>query len=72
MFVPAASIFTTADGESSAVYVVDGAKARLRVVQPGEAKDGTVRILSGLDAGAQVVAGGVDRLFDGAPVRVAQ
>jgi RND family efflux transporter MFP subunit len=72
MFIPAESVIPTVDGEASAVYVVDGGKARLRVVQTAETRDGAVRILSGLDAGAQVVTRGVDRLFDGAPVRVAQ
>ncbi len=72
MFVPHTSVIRTADGESSAIYVVDAGKARMRIVQTGEAKDGAIRILSGLDSGAQVVTSGVDRLFDGAPVRVAQ
>jgi multidrug efflux pump subunit AcrA (membrane-fusion protein) len=72
IFIPAEAVVPTPDGESSAVYVVDGGKARLRVVQTGDTENGVVRILSGLGSGAQVVAGGVDRLYDGAPVRVAQ
>lgn len=72
LFVPKVSVVPTPDGESSAVYVVDGGTARLRVVQVGEAAEDAVRILSGLEAGTAVVAGGVDRLFDGAPVRTAQ
>lgn len=72
LFVPKEAVVPTADGESSAVYMVEGGKARLRVVHTGDTQEGTVRILSGLDAGAPVVATGVDHLFDGAPVRVAQ
>ena len=70
LFVPRRAVVPTTDGESSAVYVIDGEKARLRVVHAGDEHDGAVRILSGLEPGASVVAGGLDRLFDGAPVRV--
>jgi len=70
LFVPRRAVVPTTDGESSGVYVIDGEKARLRVVHAGDEHDGAVRILSGLEPGASVVAGGLDRLFDGAPVRV--
>ena len=72
LFVPKEAVVPTPDGESSAIYIVDGGKARLQVVQAAEAPGGLIRILSGLEAGTSIVAGGVDRLFDGAPVRVAQ
>ena len=69
LFVPKEAVVATADSESSAVYLIEGDKARLRVVHAGETRDGLIRILSGVDAGAVVAASGLDRLFDGAPVR---
>lgn len=70
IFIPAQAVVPTPDGESSAVYVVDDDEARLRIVETGDIEDGAVRILVGLDSGTQVVVDGIDRLFDGAPVRV--
>lgn len=47
--------------------VVDGTAQR-RQVQLGVRTPGFVEILSGVEAGEQVVVGGLERLFDGAPV----
>ena len=68
LFVPQQAVLLTPD-ESSAVYVVEGDRARLRVVHAGEARDGVVRVLSGIEAGTSVIDSGIDRLFDGAPVK---
>ena len=53
-----------------AVYVIDGSTARVRVVQTGEAQNGMVRILAGLESNAVVATSALDHLFDGAAVRV--
>lgn len=68
-YVPSAAVATIANGQSSAVYVVDDTTARLRVVQVGEAQHGMVRILAGLDGHAVVATSALDQLFDGARVR---
>jgi RND family efflux transporter MFP subunit len=69
VYVPSAAIATIANGQSSAVYVVDGTTARVRVVQVGESENGQVRILAGLDGQAVVATTALDQLFDGAKVR---
>jgi membrane fusion protein (multidrug efflux system) len=47
--------------------VVDGRASR-RVVQLGTRSQGVVEILSGVNAGEQVVVGGLERMADGMPV----
>jgi len=68
MFVPAAAVRKVADAD--AVYVIEDNRAQLRVVQIGEEQSGTVRILAGLQEGAQVATNNLDKLFDGVSVRV--
>lgn len=70
-FVPATAVASIANGQSSAVYVVDETTARVRVVQVGERQDGMVRILAGLDGHAVVATSALNQLFDGAKVRAA-
>jgi RND family efflux transporter MFP subunit len=69
MYVPSAAVATIANGQSSAVYIVDDATARVRVVQLGESQNGMVRVLAGLDDHAVVATSGLNQLFDGARVR---
>jgi RND family efflux transporter MFP subunit len=69
LFVPAAAVATIANGQSSAVYIVDDTTARLRVVQVGEVDNGMVRILAGLDGHPVVATSALSQLFDGARVR---
>jgi RND family efflux transporter MFP subunit len=52
------------------VYVIEGDTARAVTVEPGVYRDGTVEILSGLQAGARVAVDGAGFLTDGASVRV--
>ena len=47
--------------------IVDG-KAQRRVVQLGVRSQGLVEVLSGVQAGEQVVVGGLERMGEGAPV----
>ena len=53
VFVPEAAVTALPNGESFAVYAVDGDAVRVRVVQPGERQNGMVRLLAGLDAGTR-------------------
>jgi len=53
---------------SNLVWVVSEGKAAQRQVGIGVRTPGFVEIASGLDAGEQVVVGGAERLFPGAPV----
>jgi RND family efflux transporter MFP subunit len=69
-YVPASAVATIANGQSSAVYVIEGSTARVRVIQTGEAENGMVRVLAGLDGTALVATSALDQLFDGAAVRV--
>jgi membrane fusion protein, multidrug efflux system len=70
VFVPGASVVPVADGQALGVFVVDGDMVRVRVVQTGERDGDLVRILSGVQAGDVVAATNVDRLVEGARVRV--
>lgn len=62
------------EGDQSFVYVVTadetGARAMRRDVVTGARRDGRVEIVSGLDGSETIVAEGVHRLRDGAPVEV--
>jgi multidrug efflux pump subunit AcrA (membrane-fusion protein) len=57
------------NGESFAVYAVDGDAVRVRVVQPGERQDGVVRLLAGLEPGTVVATTNLNHLFEGARIR---
>jgi RND family efflux transporter MFP subunit len=70
LYVPSSAVATIANGQSSAVYVIDNTTARVRVVQVGEPQNGMVRILAGLDRPGVVATSALDQLFDGATVRV--
>jgi len=52
------------------VYVIEGGRARQRVVKTGHRRDGQVEILSGLKAGERVAVDGAGFLTDGAAVEV--
>ena len=69
VFVPEAAVSPLPNGESFAVYAVDGDAVRVRVVQPGERQHGMVRLLAGLDAGTVVATSNLTHLFEGARIR---
>jgi RND family efflux transporter MFP subunit len=69
VFVPEAAVTALPNGESFAVYAVDGDAVRVRVVQPGERQNGMVRLLAGLDAGTVVATSNLTHLFEGARIR---
>jgi membrane fusion protein (multidrug efflux system) len=54
---------------NTVVYVIHEGKAQRRQVELGVRTPGFVEITSGLTDGEQVVVGGLERLFDGMPVR---
>ncbi len=66
--VPVGSLFRR--GEDWAVFVVDGDRARLQVVQLGQRNDRQGQVQSGLSEGQTVVLHPPDTLADGARVRV--
>jgi multidrug efflux pump subunit AcrA (membrane-fusion protein) len=68
--VPLQAISVTPAGRQ-AVYVVVEGKAVQRQVQTGIEQVGRVQLLTGLEAGEQVVVAGQEKLKDGVEVRVA-
>lgn len=70
--VPSAAVFTPAGSPSPQVFVVQDGKARLRVVQAGQAQGEVIPVTSGLQPGDIVVTSAPDKLFDGQPVSVRQ
>ncbi len=70
VLVPRSAIRRDPNTESYRVWVVEGDRARLRVVQLGRGQEGDwVQVASGIQAGALVAVANLDRLYDGAPVR---
>jgi membrane fusion protein (multidrug efflux system) len=69
VFVPESAVAALPNGESFAVYAVDGDAVRVRVVQPGERQNGMVRLLAGLESGVVVATSNLGQLFEGARVR---
>ena len=56
-------------GQLEEVFVVDGGRARLRLVKTGRVtNDGATEILSGLGDGEPVIASDIAELVDGQPV----
>ena len=61
--VPATAVRTVND--SARVFVVEGDRARERVVTVGQTTDGSTEVVSGLAEGERVVASGLNQLVDG-------
>ncbi|HXR49367.1 MAG TPA: efflux RND transporter periplasmic adaptor subunit [Candidatus Limnocylindrales bacterium] len=57
-------------GEMELVFVVASGRAQLRIIKTGERVGDEVELVSGVDAGEQVVVDGAARLTDGQPVEV--
>ncbi len=67
LLVPEAAVFRR--GQLQGLFVVDSEnRARLRWVRTGVRENGSVEILSGLNAGEQVVTEGIETLLDGQKV----
>ena len=69
-WVPAGAVFSE-DGQTSAVWLLDGATMRVRraAVQTGVLRGDQVQILAGLEPGDVVAASGIHSLYEGEPVR---
>jgi membrane fusion protein (multidrug efflux system) len=68
--IPAGAVWQ-ARADEGFVYVVGGdGRARARIVSLGEVDDREVQVRSGLIAGEQVVTAGIERIREGAKVRV--
>jgi RND family efflux transporter MFP subunit len=70
--VPDVAVQKQAGANDKYVYIVQNGVARYRRVEPGQRLDEFCVILSGLDAGDEVVTAGHARLIDGTPVQVIQ
>jgi multidrug efflux pump subunit AcrA (membrane-fusion protein) len=68
VFLPQAAIVRDRTTDSNQVFVIDGGKARLRVVTLGDTDSGQIRVLSGVGAGEMVATNHQSELYDGAPV----
>jgi len=68
MLIPEAALAPS--GRAQYVYRVHDGKAQRLEVQIGQRRDGWVEVLSGLDADAQVVVSGLQKIRDGASVHV--
>ncbi|MCC6232949.1 MAG: efflux RND transporter periplasmic adaptor subunit [Verrucomicrobiales bacterium] len=67
LVVPDAAVMRR--GQLEFVMVVKDGQARLRMVRTGKHQAGEVEVLSGLEAGEQVVGAGAGSVMDGQPVR---
>ncbi len=70
VLVPQDSVQT--EGDTAAVFVVDGRTVHHRVVQLGQKGSTGQTILSGLESGATVAIGDFSKLHDGARIKVIQ
>ena len=68
VLIPEEAVITEADG--TFVFVVEEGRARRRTVRLGQRTAGAVEVLDGLEAGEPVVRQGLQRLRDGASVRL--
>jgi hypothetical protein len=68
VIVPAEAIQT--EGDSGAVFVVDGRTVHRQVVLLGQKGSSGQTILSGLDPGATVAIGDFTKLHDGARIKI--
>src|SRR5439155_439924 len=68
VFAPATAVLKIANAD--AIYVIEGNRAQFRIVQLGEAQGEMIRIDAGLEAGAAVATNNLDKLADGAAVRL--
>ena len=68
VFVPKAAVLRDRTTDSNQVFVVDGGKARLRVVTIGDSDGDQIRVINGLDSGELVALDKLSELYDGAPI----
>ncbi|MFA7233053.1 MAG: efflux RND transporter periplasmic adaptor subunit [Terrimicrobiaceae bacterium] len=66
--VPAAAVIRR--GQMELLFVRDGNHARLRIVKTGKPIGEEIEVVSGVDAGEEVITEGVGNVVDGQPVEV--
>lgn len=66
--VPADAVLGS--GKEAFAFVMAGDKAARRAIETGFEQDGRVAVRSGLSSGERVIVGGIERVKDGAPVRL--
>lgn len=71
VMIPEEAVLPLEEGDFVWVVTAEGTAQR-RAVELGVRRPGEVEVRSGVEAGEQVVVGGLERLFDGAPVMVRQ
>jgi multidrug efflux pump subunit AcrA (membrane-fusion protein) len=70
VFIPRNAVIRDKTTDSYQVYTLDGGKAHLRVVVPGDVVGESIRINSGLSGADRVATSNQAELFDGASVQV--
>ena len=68
LVIPVSVIQKTAEGEM--VYVAEGNIAKLKMIKTGRNANGLVEVLSGLDAGAQIIVAGFEDLDNGEAISI--
>jgi membrane fusion protein (multidrug efflux system) len=68
LMVPEAAIVVQA--AETYVFVAENGRATRRIVVTGQRRDGAVAVVSGLDAGEVVLVRGLQRVRDGAPIKI--
>ena len=69
VFIPRKAVIRDKTTDSYQVFTIDGGKAHLRVVVPGDEEGDWIRINSGISGGDSVAISNQSELFDGAPVQ---
>lgn len=68
--VPANAILVR--GQMEIAFVVEGNVARLRLVKTGERVGDEIEVLSGVEEGEKIIISNLNKLYDGAPISIAQ
>jgi RND family efflux transporter MFP subunit len=66
--VPASAVLQK--GQMELVFIRNGNHAQLRIVKTGKPTGEEIQILSGVNAGEEVITSGVETLVDGQPIEV--
>jgi multidrug efflux pump subunit AcrA (membrane-fusion protein) len=72
IFVPREAVVNDQNTNSYRVFVVQGTTAHLRVVQIGDEENGSIQILSGVQADEEVATDNLQQLYEGAKVQPVQ
>lgn len=70
VFVPKSAIINDASTQAFRAFVIQDGVVKLRVVQLGTEENGSVQILSGINADETLATSNLDKLYEGAKVQV--